>query len=467
MEERHFDRFFQGTPPEVDVEGIRRRWLALEPPYMVDDWTLPLPVWAKRGYTETGAEAWDILHHQLYGNTALNPLCVYLHIPFCSSKCGFCDSYSFKLGRRKGQHINEYVSLLEQELHVWSQRGNLSQRPVTTVHFGGGTPSFMGVEPFSRIVAGCREYLSIMPETEWALESTVTHLGPEMLACLHELGFRRLHLGVQTLEDLVRKHIGRRQTAEKVLAKTAEIVEMGWVVSVDLICGLPDQTLEGFLEGIKALWEAGVHGFSLYELLIYPQNWKWAERYGLTERTHLANYWMFQAGASFLEGLGYNKNLFNHWADAKDENVYFTFPTRGEDLLALGAIADGVFGDYHYRHPGYNRYRRIASEKFPGLEGGTRRNGLENALHPLTTAILAGSIPPELVSTLEVRWPEASEALLQRWLELELMERRDQDGHLCLTSSGSWFAGNMISQLVALYDPLVPSQIGKRTQAAD
>jgi coproporphyrinogen III oxidase-like Fe-S oxidoreductase len=457
MGQLFFDEFFRCAPAELDVEGIRRRWLALEPPFLVDNWALPLPVWARRGYTETGAQAWDILHHHLYASTEIKPLCVYVHIPFCSSKCGFCDSYSFKLGRKQSQHINEYVALLEQELRIWSQRGNLSQRPVTTVHFGGGTPSFIGVEPFTRLVTSCAGLLSTSPQTEWALESTVTHLGPEMLACLHELGFRRLHLGVQSLEDLVRKHTGRRQPAAKVLAKAAEVVATGWVVSVDLLCGLPGQTLAGFLAGIKALWEVGVHGFSLYELLIYPQNRRWAESFGLTRRTHLGNYLTFQAGASCLEALGYQKNLFNHWANARDENLYFTFPIRGEDLLALGAMADGVFDDYHYRHPGYNRYRRIASDKFPGLEGGTRRNALENALHPVTMAILAGSVPPALVPALEVRLPDAGQTLLERWFDLALLEKRDQDGGLCLTANGSWFAGNMISQLITLYDPTYPT----------
>jgi oxygen-independent coproporphyrinogen-3 oxidase len=273
-----------------------------------------------------------------------------------------------------------------------------------------------------------------------------------MLACLHELGFRRLHIGVQSLEDPVRRHIGRRQSAASVLSKTAEVIEMGWVVSVDLLCGLPDQSLEGFLEGIRVLCEIGVHGFSLYELLIYPQNRKWAERFGLLDREHLGNYWMFQAGASYLKALGYIKNLFNHWADERDENLYFTFPSRSEDLLALGTIADGVFGDYHYRHPTYNRYRQRVSGVFPALEGGTRRNALENRLHPLTTAILAGSIPPTLAPAFELRLPGSGGTLLERWLDLDLLEEGAQDGHLCLTANGSWFAGNMISQLAALYD---------------
>jgi coproporphyrinogen III oxidase-like Fe-S oxidoreductase len=450
MEHRFFDRFFHSAPPEVDIESIRRQWMALEPPFLVDDWVLPLPVWAKRGYTETGEQAWRILRRDLGRIDATKPMCIYMHIPFCSSKCGFCDSYSFKLGRHQAQHINGYVALLEQEMRLWSRQGTLGQRPVTTVHFGGGTPSFVGVEAFSRIVESCAERFAISPQTEWAIESTVTHLWPEMLTCLHDLGFRRLHLGVQTLEDPVRRHIGRRQPAANVLTKAAEAIAMDWVVSVDLICGLPGQTLSGFLEGIRALWETGVHGFSIYELLIYPQNRTWAEKYDLVDRKHLPNYLMFQAGASCLEAFGYKKNLFNHWADERDKNVYFTFPSRGEDLLALGTIADGVFGDYHYRHPRYNHYRRDVSDTFPALEGGLRRNALENYVHPLTTAILAGSIPPVLVPSLEAKSSGSDETLLQRWLDLALLKQSTQDDHLCLTANGSWFAGNMIDQLVTL-----------------
>jgi oxygen-independent coproporphyrinogen-3 oxidase len=337
-----------------------------------------------------------------------------------------------------------------QEMRLWSQQGALDQRPVTTVHLGGGTPSFIGVKAFRRIVENCAQHFAVSPRTEWALESTVTHLPPDMLACLHELGFRRLHVGVQSLQDPVRRCIGRRQPAARVLDKVAETIALGWVVSVDLICGLPGQTLAGFLDGIQALSDAGVHGFSLYELLIYPQNRKWAARHGLVEREHLPNYLMFQAGASYLEALGYRKSLFNHWANEQDQNLYFTFPTRGEDLLALGAIADGVLGDFHYRHPRYNDYRHGVSEAFPALEGGVRRNALENRLHPLTTALLAGGIPAALAPSFELELPGSDETLLGWWQDAALLENRDK--RLRLTANGSWFVGNMISQLLTLCD---------------
>ncbi len=447
MEER-FEQFFHQVPPEVDVEEIRRQWLALRSPFLVDNWVLPLPVWGQRGYSETGERAWLTLQQDLSEIPATKPLCIYLHVPFCSSKCGFCDSYSFKLGKDQAQHIDDYVGLLEQEMGLWSRQGNLAQRPVSSVHFGGGTPSFIGVEAFDRLARRLETLFATSSTTEWALESTVTHLGPEMTACLHDSGFRRLHIGVQSLEDPVRQAIGRRQSARQALDQSAKFLNMGWVVSVDLICGLPHQTMVGFLSGIQALVELGVDGFSIYELLIYPQNRKWAERYGLVKRDHLPNYWSFQAGASLLETLGYRKNLFNHWANEMDKNIYFTFPGRGEDLLALGTIADGVFGDYHYRHPTYSHYQCTASERFPALEGGVRRNELENRLHHPTTALLSGHIPRALVfSTTDT--PVFSEQLLQSWFETALIKDVPGDENLRLTTNGSWFLGNMVSQLTA------------------
>jgi coproporphyrinogen III oxidase-like Fe-S oxidoreductase len=427
--------------------------MALKPPYNVDDRILPLPVWAQRPYTERGKQAWQILCQDLNNFPADKPFCIYIHSPFCASKCGFCDSYSFRLGSHRAERISDYIGKVIAEMRLWSEQGNLARRPVSTVHFGGGTPTFLGEEPFRSLIENCVARFATSPNTEWALESTVSDLSTEMLGRLYDWGFRRLHLGVQSLEDVVRQEMGRKSSAAQALAKTTEAIEMGWVVSVDLICGLPGQTLAGFIGGIKALWQLGVHGFSLYELLIYPQNRKWAERHGLTKRGHLMNYWMFQAGAGYLETLGYKKNLFNHWANPKDQNVYFTFPTRGEDLLAIGTIADGVFGDYHYRHPRYQDYLTLMRDDFPALEGGLRRNVLENRLHLLATAILAGSIPLASVPALEVGGLD-SDTILQRWIDLALVEKNTRECALSLTTNGSWFTGNMVSELASAYKSL-------------
>jgi hypothetical protein len=129
----------------------------------------------------------------------------------------------------------------------------------------------------------------------------------------------------------------------------------------------------------------------------------------------------------------------------RDADVYFTSPVRGEDCLAVGTIADGVFGDYHFRHHRYAGYLRGARDDGVGLEGGLRRTAAESRLHPLVTAILSGTIAPDLVAAIDERFPE-DDPLSEEWLERRLVAR-EPSGGLRLTASGAWFAGNMVRSL--------------------
>lgn len=444
MEQEFLDEFFahHPIPAQVEIEPIRREWLALHPPYDVHARHLPLPIWARRSFTESGTEAWYYLTHQVPGLDADQPFCIYVHIPFCADHCEFCDCYSFRLAAHRQAHIERYVDLLGQELQLWSSLGTLSERPVSTVHFGGGTPTCLGPEPFARLVQLLRDHFATGPTTEWALESTVSELSPEMMACLDGLGFTRLHVGVQSLEDPVRHIIHRRAPASVVLEQIRQAIERGWIVSVDLIYGLPGQTLSGLLEDIRSLVAIGVDGFSLYELQASDRNRRFIQRYGLEERDRRLNYLWAQVAAHYLLALGYQKTLFNHFAGIQDTNLYFTFPERGEDCLALGTIADGVFGDYHYQHIEYAAYSRQVLSGGPGLGGGLRRNAVENRMQPLVTALMAGRVPTQLVADPVIR------PLLQRWQETWLLTPDPSNGDLILTGSGSWLLGNMITELM-------------------
>lgn len=450
------------SAPLVDGERVRTLWEAARGLYNPANWVLPLPIWRLAPYDHAGPRAWEVLRPELAAANAAGssrPMCIYLHVPFCRSKCGFCDSYSFALRSHQADRIKSYVERLCAELELWSRQGDLGERPVSTVHLGGGTPSFLGAAGLARIVNTCRRHFAITERTEWALESTARELTPALLTFLHSAGFRRLHLGVQSLEDPVRQVIGRSAPAAEAVAALEAALELGWVVSVDMICGLPGQSLAGLVGDLERLLRLGVNGFSLYELLIYRQNRRWAEGLGLADPArHLPNYWTFLAAADLLERNGLSANVFNHWADGTDRNVYFTFPTRGEDLLAVGAIADGVFGDYHYRHPGYAPY--MAGE-LPGLEGGLRRPAAAARLQPVVTAILAGSLAAAELALL--RGVPGGPELLGRWAGAGLVEpagagagsaaaRGGAGGteSVRLTPSGSWFAGTMVQELGAL-----------------
>ncbi|MGD2253196.1 MAG: radical SAM protein, partial [Anaerolineales bacterium] len=399
---------------EIGIDQIRRQWQALAPAYDLEQWQLPLPLWAQRPYEHDEIRAWEEIQQEASRSASEQSLSIYLHIPFCTSKCGFCDSYSFKLSANITAHVERYVDHLCHELKLWSSQGNLASRPISTVHMGGGTPTFLDEASLERLISCCRECFSVSDSTEWALESTAESLTPSMTSCLHDLGFRRLHVGVQSLQAEVRQAIGRRSPPSEALSAVEKHLGLGWIVSVDLICGLPGQTLQGWLEDIRSLLSIGTDGFSLYELLIYPQNRAWAQRYGLLERTHLPNYFLFQAGANMLAHRGYKKNLFNHWANERDQNIYFTYPTRGEDLIALGTIADGAIGEYHYRHHRYAPYLRSLQTGLPGLEGGLRENRVERNAKPCVTAILSNAIHADMLQDIQ-SFSGGDGEILERW----------------------------------------------------
>ncbi|MGA2471705.1 MAG: radical SAM protein [Solirubrobacteraceae bacterium] len=432
----------------VDVESVQAQWDALAPPYDVERWLIPLPLWATRDYDHDGPAAWDVLRTDLALADPDRPLCIYIHVPFCSTKCHFCDSYSFRLPSTRDGEKQRYVRQLCDELRLWSEQGSLASRPVSTVHLGGGTPTFIGTDLLGELCECCRSHFNTSPSTEWALESTAHSLTPEMIDAMGEFGFDRLHIGVQSLEDPVREIIGPRCPADEALGRIAETLGLGWIVSVDMVCGLPLQTIPSFARDIETLIAMGVDGVSLYELLIYPQNRRWAAAQHLTGRSHLVNYLTFQLAAAILERNGYRKNTFNHWAGSRDDNRYFTFPARDEDCLAVGTIADGVFGEYHFRHPRYAAYLRAASASSPGLEGGLRRTAYESEMHALTVAITSGRIPKNLMPYLLERANGAP--LRDSWVALRLVAETD-DGGLSLLANGSWFAGNMIKDLTGLY----------------
>ncbi len=442
----NFETFFATAPPDLDVGAIRDAWLALKPSYCVADRALPLPIWARRPLTETGPEAWHMLSRKVEQVNADRPLCIYVHIPFCAEKCSFCDCYSFKLGRYYERHTEGYVALLEQEMELWRRLGTLSSRPVTTVHLGGGTPTFLSCDTFTRLIKSCQKHFNTSSQTEWAVESTGTELDKAMRATLEGLGFTRLHLGIQTLDDDIRQVLKRRESSARVLAKTSQALARGWIVSVDLIYGLPGQTLRHLIRDIHTLAAAGVDGFSLYELQSSPHNRKFAHKHGLIHRDRSRNYLLFQAASHMLTALGYRKTLFNHFARERDQNLYFTFPARGEDLLALGTIADGVFNVYHYRHLDYKRYVKTVTHNFPGLQGGLQRTMQESRLYPLEIALFSTKISSQNFA--EILGKDKATALLNRWHKAALIAREDPQGRrYVMTHSGSWFIARMIEEL--------------------
>ena len=435
-------RYFRNVPAQVDVESILRQWKAVRTTYRIEERRMPSPVWAERGFEHSGREAWEQLSHGVAQCSFETPMAIYIHIPFCDRRCKFCDCYAFPFGKlSRDTQEARYTQTLLAEIDAWAKLPSLSRRPVSTVHFGGGTPNCLTADVLSGIVDHCRTHFNITPETEFALESTSSLLTPDHLLFLRQFGFSRLHVGVQTLEEPLRQTIGRRESAGAVLEKLSNALNAGFITSVDVLYGLPGQTIAGLLHTLESLAAGGIHGVSLYRLNISQRNEKFLMRTLQFTPDRVADYVLFQVAEQCLTDVGFRKNHFTHFARPEDRNLYYTHAKRGEDLLALGTTADGVFGAYHYRHPEYQAY--IAGEKpnIPVLEGGLWETPREQRLHPAITSLLTGSIRFSVLQELQV------ESLFEQWRSNHLLKDALESDTWILTANGSWFVDMMISEL--------------------
>lgn len=436
------DRELAEIKEHVDLAAILRQWSAVKDRLREQHRALPEPVWARRGWEHDGEEAWWELSRlcTLHGG----PLSAYLHVPFCNRRCGFCDCYS--VYRKPGEvaRLEAYLQALCTEMAAWSECGMVGSRRLTTVHLGGGSPNSIPETALELIISRLREQFSVGPATEWALESTSSALSREHLQELISLGFSRLHIGVQTLEMPLRLQLGRREPAHEVLRRVECAIDKGLVVSVDMIYGLPGDTPHGFVKGLEELVAVGTHGFSLYHLQRSNRNRRFLMRHQSRNDQSLHDYILCQVGEQVLSRHGYAKTHFSHFALPEDRNLYYSHSLRGEDLLALGPTADGIFGHYHYRHPTDEAYVQGVRSHRPILEGGLTQTALERELQPLVTGLMSGTIHSTVLEAAGMT------SLLEQWSEELLIESIGAARQLQLTANGSWFISTMLDQVMNL-----------------
>lgn len=425
-------------------EGLRR-FDERPLPEILAERAMPLPLWAQRPMTDSGPELLRSVRAAAEESPA-DTFCIYAHVPYCRTRCGYCDCYSFPLTPSRLREPEAYTGLLEKEIAWWGKNvSSLGTKCLSTVHFGGGTPLMIGTDGLKRVMDRIREFFRVGDGTELAIESTSSDLNASVLDELWRMGFTRLHVGVQTLRDPIRKAIGRHESGSAVLEKLRYAVETGWTVSTDVIIGLPGYTEADIQPDIEEMAAAGVEGFSIYELVRSPRNRAFFEYHGILAPDLPAMWRQFQYAFWLAEELGYHRRIYNHMAKGRDDNRYFTSPYRGEDLLSFGTIADGYFGNYLYRHAELPAYRADQEAGLPGLSGGLLRTARERDLAALEREIRGGTPVPD--PFIRILGPDKALELFRSWIAQGYL-RVNEDGESTeLLPNGSWFIQKMINSV--------------------
>lgn len=412
-------------------------------PDILRERAMPRPLWAQRPLTDSGVELADAVRKAADESPA-EAFCIYAHIPYCRSRCGYCDCYSFPLTPSRMPELPLYTDLLCREIAWWGENvPSLRSKRLSTVHFGGGTPLTIGSEGLDRVLETVRKFFKVDKDTELALETTTSYLNANIMDELWRTGFTRLHIGVQSLQDPVRKAIGRRESGQTVLEKIRYAVSAGWIVSTDVIIGLPGYTEAEIRPDIESMEAAGVEGISIYELVRSPRNRAFFEHHGILDPDITAMWRQFQYAFWLAESLGYHHLIYNHMVKGRDDNRYFTSPARGEDLLSFGTIADGYFGDYIYRHNELPGYRTGIETGGPGLQGGMRRTEEEIHFARLEREIRGGKPDPE--PFIQLLGPEKALDLFRTWIAKGYLCVREDGESTELLPNGSWFIQKMLN----------------------
>ena len=197
--------------------------------------------------------------------TTPRPLGLYIHIPFCRQKCGHCHFYSLA-GRE--DRMDDYVSALC--AHLAETAPFAAGHAVDTVYFGGGTPSYLGEKRLAKILKLIQKKYALAKNPEITLEANPDSAGDwKMLKALRKAGVNRLSLGMQDAHDDTLREIGRIHTMDQVRAAVAAARKAKLEnLSLDLIYGLPHQTLEQWQETLSAAVDLQPEHLSCYGLKV-------------------------------------------------------------------------------------------------------------------------------------------------------------------------------------------------------
>ena len=191
---------------------------------------------------------------------------IYIHIPFCKSRCAYCDFFSTTLLSRREAYVNALCK--EAKRRLATLNSNISTpNPITTIYFGGGTPSLLSTEQVARVL----RTIDAPQATEVTLEANPGDLSPDYLRAIREAGVNRLSIGIQSFDDEVLRLIGRRHTAAQAKDAVKAAQAAGFDnISIDLIYGIPSQRsprnsqLSAWEAQIEQALQLGVQHISTY-----------------------------------------------------------------------------------------------------------------------------------------------------------------------------------------------------------
>lgn len=306
------------------------------------------------------------------------PLSLYIHIPFCHKLCYFCGCN--KLITRQTHKVTQYLDALDVEIE--SRAPLFKNRTVSQMHWGGGTPTFLTDEEIARLMASLKQHFHFADDAELSIEIDPREITPDTIDHLANLGFNRLSMGIQDFNHEIQNLINREQDENLIrqLIKQARKNHFA-SISLDLIYGLPKQTVASFTETLNKVIDISPDRLSVFNYAHLPSRFA-AQRkikdHDLPNASEKLQ--ILQTSIEKLTQSGYQFIGMDHFAKPSDELAiaqqqnklhrnFQGYTTQGEaDLLGLGVSAISMLGDsYAQNQKDLKIYQNQIATKGNGL----------------------------------------------------------------------------------------------------
>ena len=273
---------------------------------------------------------------------------LYVHIPFCVSKCNYCDFNSFKLNK---ELKDRYIKDLKKEMILY--KDEFREKEITSIFLGGGTPSILESEEIKEIFFYIKSNFNIKKDAEITIECNPGTLSKEKLITMKDLGINRLSIGLQATQESHLRYIGRIHTYEEFVKNYKEALDIGFKnINIDLMYALPNQNFDEWKDSLEKIVKLNPSHISAYSLIL-EEGTKLHDMYEKNEVEMIdedTDIKMYNYTINYLKDNGYNQYEISNYSKSGFECNHNILYWKCNHYIGLGPGASGYINNYRYNN---------------------------------------------------------------------------------------------------------------------
>lgn len=294
---------------------------------------------------------------------------IYFHIPFCQSRCSYCDFFSTTLLNQRDKLIEGLIKELDIRFSY------LPDQSVQTIYFGGGTPSVLEIHQIENLINAVKNRFELNPDPEITLEANPDDLTFEYLKALHKTDVNRISIGIQSFDDAVLHQMNRRHSGNQAINVIKTAQELGFKnISIDLIYGWPGLTLEHWKRELELAVDLGIQHISAYHLTYHEGTSLWNSLHKgiIQEPSEELSFAQYDWLVTFLEKNGFQQYELSNFSLNGFQSRHNSSYWNQTPYLGLGPSAHSYNGETrHWNFSDLNTYLQAVDHE---LENGQTEN---------------------------------------------------------------------------------------------